>query len=198
MSETKTRIREKRDPYCCIRCDYSTPHKPSMRRHFYKLNKSCPAIKNNIELTIEIKEHILANRIYIIPKPEKIKKDIPLKEKNEISKIVRDEYLHFIYLVWPELSILGKVNIFKIGLTIIKNETQEIIRLKTYGVGSEIIMIVQCVDANKMEKKIKDKFNQVFKRTHGLEYFSGNKELMQELILEILLEEKKLLEWKKI
>jgi prophage antirepressor-like protein len=40
-----------------------------MRNHFYNLKKICPAIKNNVELTNEIKEYILNNRI---PEPEQI------------------------------------------------------------------------------------------------------------------------------
>lgn len=35
-----------------------------MLSHFYKTKKSCPAIKNTIDLTDEIKEYIIDNRIY--------------------------------------------------------------------------------------------------------------------------------------
>jgi hypothetical protein len=63
-----------KDNYLCIRCGFNTKNKNDIRRHFYTLKKICPAIKNNIELTDEIKEYILNNRIYIIQKPEKQEK----------------------------------------------------------------------------------------------------------------------------
>ncbi len=58
-------------PYTCIRCDYQTIEKRNMRRHLYNRLKSCQSKKNKIELTDEIKEEILNNRIYHIPKEEK-------------------------------------------------------------------------------------------------------------------------------
>jgi hypothetical protein len=39
-----------------------------MYNHFYRKNKPCPKSINNIELTNEIKEHILLNKIYLPPK----------------------------------------------------------------------------------------------------------------------------------
>lgn len=59
-------------PYVCIACGYNTDSKGAMRRHFGIGNdrkKPCPKIANDIELTPEIKEYILANRIYRIPAP---------------------------------------------------------------------------------------------------------------------------------
>jgi Zn ribbon nucleic-acid-binding protein len=55
-------------PYTCCRCGYHTKNKKDMRKHLYK-KKICPALENDIELTDEIKEYILLNRIYKIPKP---------------------------------------------------------------------------------------------------------------------------------
>lgn len=63
------RNRNKLVNYSCIRCGYSTSLKSDMRRHLYKKN-TCPATINEIELTDEIKTHILDNRIYHIPKPK--------------------------------------------------------------------------------------------------------------------------------
>lgn len=51
--------------YNCIRCGYETEYKSSMYNHFYKKNKPCPMICNAIELTPEIKQHILDNYIYL-------------------------------------------------------------------------------------------------------------------------------------
>jgi hypothetical protein len=54
-------------PYMCVCCGYETYHKPSMRNHLYNKKKLCPKIINVIELTDEIKEHILNNRVYHVP-----------------------------------------------------------------------------------------------------------------------------------
>jgi hypothetical protein len=40
-----------------------------MERHLYNLKKTCPGQRNTLELTDEIKQHILDNRVYIIPNP---------------------------------------------------------------------------------------------------------------------------------
>jgi len=56
-------MREK-SPYECCRCGYSTLRKSCMRHHLYSLVKPCPSIKNDIDLTDDIKQHILTNRIY--------------------------------------------------------------------------------------------------------------------------------------
>ena len=61
--------------YGCPRCGYETEHKTNIVNHLYKKKKACPQIKNEIELTDEIKEHILNNRIYKIDKtPTKTEK----------------------------------------------------------------------------------------------------------------------------
>ena len=59
------------DPYTCIRCGYQTQIKARIKRHFDELKKPCPGTKNIIELSNEIKESILLNRTYKIPKEEK-------------------------------------------------------------------------------------------------------------------------------
>ena len=53
--------------YTCPRCEYSTPRKADMRTHLYNKKKVCSGIHKEIELTDEIKEEILANRIYTVP-----------------------------------------------------------------------------------------------------------------------------------
>lgn len=57
--------------YTCICCGYETDLKSNMYRHLYLKKKPCPKTKNNIEFTDEIKDHIMINRIYIIPIEEK-------------------------------------------------------------------------------------------------------------------------------
>lgn len=57
-----------------------------MRRHLHNSTKPCPAIKNDILLTTEIKEYILYNRIYHIPVVETERKRNP---KKGITKTLR-------------------------------------------------------------------------------------------------------------
>ena len=54
-------------PYTCPSCGYETVQKNDMKKHFYKVLKPCPKQLNNIDLTDDIKEFILANRIYHQP-----------------------------------------------------------------------------------------------------------------------------------
>lgn len=56
-------------PYTCYRCSYNTIYKGNMRRHLYSKGVECPGIANDIELTAEIKEKILKNRVHHEPKP---------------------------------------------------------------------------------------------------------------------------------
>lgn len=60
--------RKTKTPYTCPCCGYFTPQKSHMHKHLYMLLKPCPKSQNVIDLTDEIKEHILKNRIYHIPK----------------------------------------------------------------------------------------------------------------------------------
>jgi hypothetical protein len=53
-----------RDDYTCPRCGYQTRKRFCMNRHLYELSKVCPGQRNNIELTDEVKQHILNNRVY--------------------------------------------------------------------------------------------------------------------------------------
>lgn len=55
-------------PYECIRCGYITEDKFLMRRHLYDRKKVCPGQVNKIEMTDEIRECILENKVYIIEK----------------------------------------------------------------------------------------------------------------------------------
>lgn len=78
----------KKEPYTCNRCGYITSRKENMSRHLYELKKTCPAIKNVIELTDEIKQHILDNRIYHIPEePKNIINNI-IQNNNTINNFI--------------------------------------------------------------------------------------------------------------
>lgn len=58
--------RPRRPPYRCPSCMYETDKRHSMISHFNDLKKPCPKLYD-IELTPEIKEHVLANRVYNPP-----------------------------------------------------------------------------------------------------------------------------------
>ena len=80
----------KRPNYCCIRCGYETDSKSHMHKHLFLKNTPCPQTKNNIELTDEIKQYILDNRIYLIPpkvKPIKTLKHPDIALTEEIKKL---------------------------------------------------------------------------------------------------------------
>jgi hypothetical protein len=54
--------------YSCTRCGYETKKKHRMHDHLYKRKKTCQGIVNDIVLTDEIKEKIIENRRYNLPK----------------------------------------------------------------------------------------------------------------------------------
>lgn len=47
----------------CPRCAYTTPYSTAMKKHLYKLKNSCPASASDIELTPELKQRILNDRV---------------------------------------------------------------------------------------------------------------------------------------
>lgn len=175
--------------YTCPRCNFKTRNKEDMRRHLYKREKPCSGVISNIELTDEIKQYILANRIYQEPKISKTAK--VAKEKSEIIKLDQHAYYHYIYLVRPDDSVLSKHNVYKIGKTILKQKTVNLSRLTSYRQGSELIIVCQCINANLMENEIIKKFREEFKSAYGNEYFVGSKYKMINIISDILDKEEK-------
>lgn len=79
--------RDKQVPYTCPRCGYYTQKKQHMHQHLHKSKKPCPA-EVNIDLTPDIKDYILKNRIYHPPKLEPVPK--PSKVKNIEAKAVAE------------------------------------------------------------------------------------------------------------
>ncbi len=166
-------------PYQCIRCNYKTKIKSHMKDHLYKKIKSCPPVKNDIELTNEIKEEILLNRFYKI-----CSKPITKTISNDIVDDL-NEY-HYIYMLRPKENVLHKENVYKIGKTKIKNFNNNFPRLSTYGKGTEVIYLLQCSDCDLLERKIIEEFNKLYsKYQFGNEYFVGDKFNMISTILKI-------------
>ena len=174
-------------PYVCVRCGYETPKKNNMIKHFDRKNL-CNAV-NNVELTQEVKTNILENRL--TTKNLIGDSSIIQKQQSELSKLLKNEYFNYIYLVRPEENVLNNNNIYKIGKSVLKEKTCNISRLSGYRQGSELIIVCQCIDANKMEKEIIKKFHNEFKLAYGNEYFIGDKYTMITIINEVLKKEEK-------
>ncbi len=172
-------------PYTCIRCGYTTDRKSSMKEHLFKKIKSCPAIKNDIDLTDNIKNYILINRFYKISKEEK-----QHKEKTNIIKLPNNNHLHYIYLIRCKENVRHNENIYKIGKTVTKELTINLKRLTGYGVGTELILIRQCINSNAIENTILEEFNSKFTKYElGREYFIGDFNDMIEIIHSIISKE---------
>lgn len=60
----------RKQPYCCPRCGFETLRKDDMRRHLSRKH-SCPACKQQIDITEDIKQCVLDNRVYIKPEAPK-------------------------------------------------------------------------------------------------------------------------------
>lgn len=86
-----------KDDYKCPRCGYATHHRGHMRNHLYKKLKSCRATDNVIELTDEIKQHILDNKIYKVPKTQTPQQVIYQQINNiqQINNYINTKMDHF-------------------------------------------------------------------------------------------------------
>jgi hypothetical protein len=194
--------------YQCIRCGYSINHKRCMRDHLYKKLSPCPARQNDIELTDDIKEYILANYIYKIPIPDKDeskrleyerKKELAEKKANEKAEEKRLEHerkkelltgiqnyvdsdVHYVYLIKPRANVFNKDNVLEIGRHIQKIRSVNISRMSGYGNGSEIILIQKCIDCVSLEMKIKIRLNELYPRPYGVETFIGDENIIRRII----------------
>ncbi len=164
-------------PYSCIRCGYTTKHKTKMTNHLFERKKYCPAIVNNIKLTEEIKNFILENRVYKIPKKTTITQNIEAETEN-----------HYIYLIRPKENVNHGENVYKLGKTISKELTINVSRLTSYGKGTELILICKCKDSAQLEDYLLIEFEKYFeKHKYGNEYFIGDVKDMCDIIYTELL-----------
>jgi hypothetical protein len=97
-----------KDNYECPCCGYDTPKKHNMMNHLYHLKKACPKSKNNIELTDEIKEHILKNRVYKL-EPEKTVTQVFNTYQNNYNMIASMDTLGKLtkYMNYCDMKIRG-------------------------------------------------------------------------------------------
>ena len=73
--------------YTCCRCGYLSSSKKLMRRHLYERKVVCPT-KFDIELTDEIKEHIITYRIYHVPRHDVPDTPVPPVAPVPVRRIV--------------------------------------------------------------------------------------------------------------
>ena len=178
-------------PYTCCRCGYKTSEKYRMNNHLYKKIKSCPAIENNIELTNEIKEFILNNRIYKIPKEKKEEK----KEKKEKKLSITEKFAEIslnnnldvdkgsIYIIYTRACKNADEGVYKIGKT-----GDYIRRQSQYTKGGEMVFVANVNNRHESENLIKAGFSKEFvqRRDYGTEYFEGDIFEMVLLLKDIL------------
>lgn len=171
-------------PYQCIRCGYTTKDKFNMRNHLYKKIKPCPALKTNTELTVEVKESILANRIY-----KEYKSQIKNIGTFNTSIANNENEKHFIYLIRPAENVIHNEKIYKVGRTIVKG-SGNITRLGAYGKGIDIVLVCRCINSKDLERKILEIFvNKFDKHSIGNEYFIGDFSEMAKIIYNMIIKE---------
>jgi hypothetical protein len=155
-----------------------TRHKACMRKHLYINKKICAGIDNDIILTDEIKDKILENRIYSVPKLTKQTKEL---------KIINNEDLLIntgsIYLFYTRASKNADESVYKIGKT--RNYLQ---RKEGYDKGGDMLFVVNVSNRHECENIIKDAFRKEFKirKDYGYEYFEGDVYEMVMLIKDTL------------
>jgi hypothetical protein len=170
-------------PYKCCRCGYETIFKAHMYSHLYTKKKCCVPVLSDIELTDEVKEITLRDRRYTK------KKQILTEDKSTLI-VEPSGYTHYVYLVWPKEYIRSNENIFKTGKTVTKIDVINIRRVASYGIGSKIILAIECIDSAKVEKEILKVFKKKFKKhVFGREFFIGDRYEMKKIITDIVHEE---------
>lgn len=79
-----------RKPYTCPRCGYNSRKKYNMYIHLTNLKKPCPATEQDIEITQEVKECILINRIYHAPQQPQQTIYNYINNNQQINNIIAD------------------------------------------------------------------------------------------------------------
>lgn len=137
--------------------------------HLYKKVKLCPATHTDIELTENVKEYILANRIF---RPEKVINKKVISNSNEIPTNCNG----YIYVIKEREFISTNALTLKVGMTLRHPEC----RMGEYPKRSRLIFVrpVYHTSVAHIEKIIHDTLIKLFKQNTdiGLEYYDGNEE----------------------
>ena len=172
--------RIKKEPYACPCCGYQTEKKTFMMNHLYTLRKPCPKLNNDIELTEETKQYILANRILKVETTNQVVK--MLRQKNvELTNELRrslnakenqDDTSHgMIYLIREREFLKLNETVIKIGRT--QNISR---RFGEYPKGSTLMFVTPCKNEIEVEKELIEIFKSRFEQRKdiGTEYFCGD------------------------
>lgn len=154
---------EKSIDYECCRCGYHTHRLPLMRGHLYK-KRPCPAAKSSIVLTDDIKEKILADRVYNPPV--------------ERAPQTRKGLSGFIYIIQLREHILLNQPIYTIGRTAdiftrFDSYPKESKLLFMEAVHNHVDVETELIRKLKADKQIKhkDKIGREFFECGDLKYF---------------------------
>lgn len=164
-------------PYVCPRCGYDSTRKTCMRDHLHKQN-ICPAIKEDILLTDDVKEYILQNRMYkqveekqtCLPPKKKKAVVLPVHEAKPADPVLDNTIISdksgYIYCI--QVREFLNTNIYKIGRT-----ANIITRTKSYPKGSQLMFTFYCIDMYEMERLLLELFKTKYhqKTEYGREYF---------------------------
>jgi hypothetical protein len=155
-----------------------TLNKKDMKRHLFERKTICSGTKNDIELTDEVKNKILENRVYKIPKVTK-----EIKPKAPIMVVDDSGY---VYIFYTRASKNGDESVYKIGKT-----AEYIRRAGQYTKGGDMKLVLNVKNRHDAENKIKQYFKVEFKqrRDYGIEFFEGDLFEMALLMKDIVSEE---------
>ena len=172
----------KKPAYQCIRCGYQTWLLGDVKKHLLMKKKVCPALLNNIELTKDIIDFIIDNRIYVIPKEPKEPKKKVVKKDTSLENINKGA----IYIFYSRACKNGDEAVYKIG-----KSGNYLLRKNQYDKGGDMVFVVNVKNRHEAENMIKQAFKIEFiqRRDYGIEYFEGDIMEMVILMQETLKEE---------
>ena len=160
--------------YICSKCNHKYSNSSNLSKHLKKCNSDYCLVKNQVnELKTEVLE--LKNK----PEQKKNKNN----HKASFPLRLRETNTNYIYLIQEREFVRMNEDIYKVGKSIQKNCN----RVDDYPKFSDVIIILEVNDCDKIEKNIISEFNLKFEKTkYGNEYFKGNRLEMKKIILNIV------------
>lgn len=160
--------------YVCPRCAFTTHKKSNIQNHFYKRKNPCPATEHDIELTDEIKQHVVKNHIYKIP----VQKESPQCDTTPPTQR-RPGLAGYIYAILLREFMRMEESVIKVG------RAEDVCkRFICYPKGSRLLYTCYVDDVIAAESKLLTSMREEFisRRDVGKEYFEGR---IQSMILHI-------------
>ena len=157
--------RHKKEPYECPRCGYTTSKKPYANRHLYHLKKPCPSTKNDIELTDPIKQCILNNRVYHIPKKEDPQK---IMQQTINYNNTMNNYISNMDTIEKITKLLKHQNVHLIGFNDhVRDTLEDHVEMLRQGddihlTKTDILDLVDVISKAKTSGKAMDTFNMIY------------------------------------